>query len=218
MRSRSSQRPREACGAVHAGARPQVRWPRVSRGGRLVTEVRLRRQSSSPQPDESGRAVPVAAVALPSRLRPSLHPAIPTARPLRGCGRGGGGWWLGPKGARGLAAGAAGGVGRWWWWRVGLVTGAGRWRGGGTRSGLGGFCCSARTSNPCCAMGGGAGFPAPPAIGGVGARVGGVGMRGSGMGMVFSASTTVLADSHYQTTSLITYLIINIYLITLLLT
>ena len=33
--------PREACGAVHAGARPQVRWPRVSRGGRLVTEVRV---------------------------------------------------------------------------------------------------------------------------------------------------------------------------------
>ena len=26
------------------------------------------------QPDESGRAVPVAAVALPSRLHPSLHP------------------------------------------------------------------------------------------------------------------------------------------------
>ena len=55
LRSRSSQRPREACGAVHAGARPQVRWPRVSRGGRLVTEVRRQRQSSSPQPDESGR-------------------------------------------------------------------------------------------------------------------------------------------------------------------
>ena len=28
--------------------RPQVRWPRVSRGGRLVTEVRRQRQSSSP--------------------------------------------------------------------------------------------------------------------------------------------------------------------------
>ena len=79
LRSRSSQRPREACGTVYAGAWPQVHWPRVSRGGRLVTEVRRQGQSSSPQPDESGRAVPVAAVALPSRLRPSLHPAIPTA-------------------------------------------------------------------------------------------------------------------------------------------
>ena len=48
-----------------------------------------------------------------------------------------------------------------------------RRRGGGTRSGLGGFCCSARTSDHCCAMVGGAGFPAPTAIGGVGARVGG---------------------------------------------
>ena len=46
-------------------ARPQVRWPRVSRGGRLVTEVRLRRQSSSPPSDvlyeggtPNGRACP----------------------------------------------------------------------------------------------------------------------------------------------------------------
>ena len=48
MRSRSSQRPREACGTVYAGAWPQVHWPRVSRGGQLVTEVRRQRQSSSP--------------------------------------------------------------------------------------------------------------------------------------------------------------------------
>ena len=61
LRSRSSQRPREACGTVYAGARPQVHWPRVSRGGRLVTEVRRRRQSSSPprpfqRPDRSLKA------------------------------------------------------------------------------------------------------------------------------------------------------------------
>ena len=48
LRSRSSQRPREACGTVYAGAWPQVHWPHVSRGGRLVTEVRRQGQSSSP--------------------------------------------------------------------------------------------------------------------------------------------------------------------------
>ena len=33
---------------VYAGAWPQVHWPRVSRGGRLVIEVRRQGQSSSP--------------------------------------------------------------------------------------------------------------------------------------------------------------------------
>ena len=84
MRSRSSQRPREACGAVHAGARPQVRWPRVSRGGRLVTEVRRQRQSSSPQPDERGRAVPLSPW-LQSRFRADSAPL--STRPFQRPGR-----------------------------------------------------------------------------------------------------------------------------------
>ena len=68
---------------VYAGAWPQVHWPRVSRGGRLVTEVRRRRQSSSPQPDESGRAVPVAADQ--SRFRADSAPL--STRPFQRPGR-----------------------------------------------------------------------------------------------------------------------------------
>ena len=83
------QRPREACGTVHgcthAGAR--VHWPRVSRGGRLVTEVRRQRQSSSPQPWDAywlgptgqGLAVFVTAVT----LRPT-PPCPPDERGSRG--------------------------------------------------------------------------------------------------------------------------------------
>ena len=48
-------------GRCTLGLGPRVRWPRVSRGGRLVTEVRRQRQSSSPprpfqRPDRSLKA------------------------------------------------------------------------------------------------------------------------------------------------------------------
>ena len=84
MRSRSSQRPREACGAVYAGAASaQVRWPRVSRGGRLVTEVRRQRQSSSPQlnPTRVGGQSPW----LQSRFRADSAPL--STRPFQRPGR-----------------------------------------------------------------------------------------------------------------------------------
>ena len=86
LRSRSSHRGRvrRVGRCTHAGAR--VHWPRVSRGGRLVTEVRRQGQLSSPQPDESGRAVGGQSPWLQSRFRADAAPlstrAIPTARPL----------------------------------------------------------------------------------------------------------------------------------------
>ena len=73
------QRPREACGTVHPrGAR--VHWPRVSRGGRLVTEVRRQRQSSSPQPwgaywlDPTGQGLAVFVTAVTLRPTPPCPP------------------------------------------------------------------------------------------------------------------------------------------------
>ena len=79
LRSRSSHRGRvrRVGRCTHAGAR--VHWPRVSRGGRLVTEVRRQRQSPSPQPwgaywlDPTGQGLAVFVTAV--TLRPTARPA-----------------------------------------------------------------------------------------------------------------------------------------------